>query len=77
MRTYDVREVIARIVDASQFSEFKELFGETLVTGFGKLYGQNVCRGRKLVLWSENNSYLWIAPHNTRKRVFFFQRSEF
>ncbi|XP_003744899.1 methylcrotonoyl-CoA carboxylase beta chain, mitochondrial [Galendromus occidentalis] len=41
-KTCDVREVISRIVDASKFSEFKELYGETLVTGFGKLYGQTV-----------------------------------
>ncbi len=36
---YDVREVIARIVDGSEFDEFKKLFGETLVTGFARLYG--------------------------------------
>lgn len=33
MRTYDVREVIARLVDGSRFDEFKEKYGETLVTG--------------------------------------------
>ena len=33
-RTYDVREVIARVVDGSRFDEFKALYGETLVTGF-------------------------------------------
>lgn len=32
-KTFDVREVIARIVDGSQFDEFKEKYGETLVTG--------------------------------------------
>jgi len=36
---YDVREVIARIVDGSEFDEFKKLFGETLVTGFARLHG--------------------------------------
>ena len=36
---YDVREVIARIVDGSEFDEFKKLFGETLVTGFAHLHG--------------------------------------
>ncbi|MDP3738218.1 MAG: carboxyl transferase domain-containing protein [Hyphomonadaceae bacterium] len=36
---YDVREVIARIVDGSDFDEFKKLFGETLVTGFARLHG--------------------------------------
>ena len=33
MKTYDVREVIARIVDGSRFDEFKQYFGETIVTG--------------------------------------------
>jgi 3-methylcrotonyl-CoA carboxylase beta subunit len=36
---YDVREVIARLVDGSEFDEFKKLFGETLVTGFAHLHG--------------------------------------
>ena len=36
---YDVREVIARLVDASEFDEFKALFGTTLVCGFAHLHG--------------------------------------
>jgi 3-methylcrotonyl-CoA carboxylase beta subunit len=36
---YDVREVIARIVDGSRFHEFKPLYGETLVTGFARIHG--------------------------------------
>jgi 3-methylcrotonyl-CoA carboxylase beta subunit len=36
---YDVREVIARLVDGSEFDEFKKLYGTTLVTGFAKLEG--------------------------------------
>ena len=36
---YDVREVIARIVDGSRFHEFKPLYGETLVCGFGHIEG--------------------------------------
>jgi 3-methylcrotonyl-CoA carboxylase beta subunit len=36
---YDVREVIARIVDASEFDEFKPLFGSTLVCGFARIFG--------------------------------------
>ncbi len=36
---YDVREVIARIVDGSRFDEFKARFGETLVTGFAHVEG--------------------------------------
>ena len=40
--TYDIREIIARIVDGSDFSEFKSLYGSTLVCGFAKIYGQPV-----------------------------------
>jgi 3-methylcrotonyl-CoA carboxylase beta subunit len=36
---YDVREVIARLVDASEFDEFKANYGTTLVTGFAHIYG--------------------------------------
>jgi 3-methylcrotonyl-CoA carboxylase beta subunit len=36
---YDIREVIARVVDGSRFDEFKARFGETLVTGFAHLRG--------------------------------------
>jgi 3-methylcrotonyl-CoA carboxylase beta subunit len=38
-RGYDVREVIARLVDGSEFHEFKAAYGETLVTGFAFLDG--------------------------------------
>ena len=38
-RTYDVREVIARIVDASRFDEFKALYATTLITGFARIMG--------------------------------------
>jgi len=39
---YDVREVIARIVDGSRLSEFKAEYGTTLVTGFARLHGHPV-----------------------------------
>ncbi len=39
---YDVREVIARIVDGSQFHEFKAEYGQTLVTGFARIHGHPV-----------------------------------
>ncbi len=38
-KTYDVREVIARIVDGSVFDEFKQLYGATLVCGFARIHG--------------------------------------
>ena len=41
-RPYDVREVIARIVDRSRFDEFKSLYGTTLVTGFARIWGYPV-----------------------------------
>ena len=39
---YDVREVIARIVDGSRLDEFKARYGVTLVTGFARLYGMPI-----------------------------------
>jgi 3-methylcrotonyl-CoA carboxylase beta subunit len=39
---YDVREVIARLVDASEFDEFKARYGTTLVTGFAHIEGMPV-----------------------------------
>ncbi|MEQ8935597.1 MAG: carboxyl transferase domain-containing protein [Amphiplicatus sp.] len=38
-KPYDVREIIARLVDGSRFDEFKALYGSTLVTGFAHLHG--------------------------------------
>lgn len=39
---FDVKEIIARLVDGSDFHEFKPLYGTTLVTGFASLYGMRV-----------------------------------
>jgi 3-methylcrotonyl-CoA carboxylase beta subunit len=39
---YDIREIVARLVDASEFDEFKTLYGETLVTGFAHIFGYPV-----------------------------------
>ncbi|HSK22549.1 MAG TPA: carboxyl transferase domain-containing protein [Egicoccus sp.] len=39
---FDVREVIARVVDGSRFHEFKPLYGDTLVTGFARIHGYPV-----------------------------------
>ena len=41
-KPYDVREVIARIVDGSEFNEFKQLYGTTLVCGFAHIWGYPV-----------------------------------
>jgi 3-methylcrotonyl-CoA carboxylase beta subunit len=54
-KQYDVREVIARIVDGSEFDEFKALYGTTLVTGFARLYGMPVgILGNNGILFSES-----------------------
>ena len=41
-KQYDIREVIARLVDGSEFDEFKRLYGTTLVTGFARIHGMPV-----------------------------------
>ena len=41
-KSYDVREIIARIVDGSDFDEFKALYGTTLVCGFARIFGYPV-----------------------------------
>ncbi len=52
---YDVREVIARIVDGSRFDEFKALYGTTLVTGFARIWGYPVAiLANNGVLFSES-----------------------
>ncbi len=52
---YDVREVIARIVDASEFHEFKALYGTTLVCGFAHIWGMPVAiLANNGVLFSES-----------------------
>ncbi|XP_049953193.1 methylcrotonoyl-CoA carboxylase beta chain, mitochondrial [Schistocerca serialis cubense] len=54
-KSFDVKEVIARIVDGSKFKEFKQKYGDTLVTGFAKLYGHTVgIIGNNGVLFSES-----------------------
>lgn len=55
-KPFDVREVIARIVDGSRFHEFKELYGTTLVTGFARIMGYPVgIIGNNGVLFSESS----------------------
>jgi len=52
---YDVREVIARIVDGSEFTEFKALFGSTLVCGFAYIHGYPVgILGNNGILFSDS-----------------------
>jgi acetyl-CoA carboxylase carboxyltransferase component len=52
---YDVREIIARLVDGSRFQEFKALYGTTLVCGFARLWGHLVgIMANNGVLFSES-----------------------
>jgi len=54
-KPYDVREIIARIVDASWFDEFKALYGTTLVCGFADIHGMPVgILGNNGILFSES-----------------------
>jgi 3-methylcrotonyl-CoA carboxylase beta subunit len=39
---FDVREIIARLVDGSEFQEFKQKYGTTLVCGFARIFGQQI-----------------------------------
>jgi acetyl-CoA carboxylase carboxyltransferase component len=53
---FDIREVIARIVDGSRFQEFKELYGTSLVTGFARIMGYPVgILGNNGVIFSESS----------------------
>ena len=54
-KQYDIREVIARLVDASEFDEFKALYGTTLVAGFARIHGMPVgILGNNGILFSES-----------------------
>jgi len=41
-KPYDMRKVLSRVLDGSKFHEFKEKYGSSLITGFGRLYGHQV-----------------------------------
>ncbi len=54
-KPFDVREIIARIVDGSRFQEFKARYGETLICGFAEIEGRKVgILGNNGVLFSES-----------------------
>ncbi|XP_010066016.2 methylcrotonoyl-CoA carboxylase beta chain, mitochondrial [Eucalyptus grandis] len=54
-QAFDIRSVIARIVDGSKFDEFKKLYGTTLVTGFARIFGQPVgIIGNNGILFNES-----------------------
>eukprot|EP00062_Callorhinchus_milii_P014434 gi/632963611/ref/XP_007897980.1/ PREDICTED: methylcrotonoyl-CoA carboxylase beta chain, mitochondrial [Callorhinchus milii] len=54
-KNFDIKEVIARVVDASRFDEFKAFYGDTLITGFARIFGYPVgIIGNNGVLFSES-----------------------
>lgn len=54
-KPFDIRDIIARLVDGSRFHEFKKLYGNTIVTGFAKIAGQDVgIIGNNGVLFGES-----------------------
>lgn len=54
-KPYDIREIIARLVDGSRFHEFKSNFGTTLICGFAKIHGHAVgIVGNNGILFSES-----------------------
>ncbi len=54
-KPYDIREIVARLVDGSEFDEFKQLYGITLVTGFAHIGGIPVgILGNNGILYSES-----------------------
>ena len=55
-KPYDVREVLARIVDGSELDEFKQNYGTTLVTGFARIHGYPVAvLANNGILFSESS----------------------
>ena len=76
-KPFDMREVIARLVDGSRFLEFKPLYGESLVTGFAHLHGQMVgilANNGVLFSASANKGAQFIQLMNKRRiPLLFFQ----
>jgi 3-methylcrotonyl-CoA carboxylase beta subunit len=55
-KPYDIREIIARLVDGSEFDEFKKLYGQTLVCGFAHIWGYPIgIIGNNGILFSESS----------------------
>ena len=55
-KPFDIKEVIARVVDGSRFQEFKELYGQTLICGFARIMGYPVgILANNGVLFSESS----------------------
>jgi len=74
---YDMREVIARIVDGSRFHEYQPNYGTTLVTGFARIWGTKVgILANNGVLFNDSSlkaAHFMMICENTRTPVLFLQ----
>jgi acetyl-CoA carboxylase carboxyltransferase component len=65
-KQYDMREIIARIVDASEFEEYRAEYGETLICGYARMGGWAVG-----IVANQKKHVTTHAPHSDQKRIEF------
>ena len=65
-KQYDMREIIARIVDASEFEEYRAEYGETLLCGYARIGGWAVG-----IVANQKKHVQTTAPHSDQKRIEF------
>jgi 3-methylcrotonyl-CoA carboxylase beta subunit len=65
-KQYDMREIIARIVDGSEFEEYRAEYGETLVCGYSRIGGWAVG-----IVANQKKHVQTTAPHSDQKRIEF------
>ncbi len=65
-KQYDMREIIARIVDGSEFEEYREEYGETLLCGYARIGGWAVG-----IVANQKKNIQTTAPHSDQKRIEF------
>ena len=65
-KQYDMREIIARIVDASEFEEYRAEYGETLLCGYARIGGWAVG-----IVANQKKNVQTTAPHSDQKRMEF------
>ncbi|HKI11643.1 MAG TPA: carboxyl transferase domain-containing protein, partial [Candidatus Acidoferrum sp.] len=65
-KQYDMREIIARIVDASEFEEYRAEYGETLICGYARVGGWAVG-----IVANQKKHVTTHAPHSDQKRIEF------
>lgn len=64
-KTFDMREIIGRVVDGSRFHEWKEKFGPTVVTGFGSFFANSRSSAHADYVYScYRSSYSWLSRWN-------------